>query len=178
MDKMSIIVEPPDCAVLSYDAIFHMIQIASICRNLLSDIPLDNGEVLRVNQAGKGISGVFLKFCQILAAEYPDQCLVGIDQPFFLIRMINKETAGHPGGDLLNNRESLLAEDQSERLSLLFLMHKNMSACSVVYNPVYILPFPDRLSSPHSAAPRIVTFREREESFVRCKPCPDEPIAI
>ena len=62
MNKMSIVLNPPDGPVLPYNAVFHLVQIVAVCKNLLFDAPLGFFYVLWVNQPMKRITGVLLKF--------------------------------------------------------------------------------------------------------------------
>ncbi len=149
MDKVPVVLNPPDRAVLAHDAVFYIIQIVFMGVNLLLDAPLDLLYVIRVDQSGKGVSGIALEFLQVLAAIYPEKGLVGIDQLFIPIRMINEEATGHPRSDLLNDRESLFTEDQIVLIFLFALSHKKpIRPSAVSESPSKFYHFPPPLSSP------------------------------
>ena len=132
VDKVAVVLDPPDCAVLSDDAVFHVVQLAAVGVYLLLDALLRILLVLRVHQSGEGVAGVSLELLQGLAAVYMDQGLIGVDQTLVPSGMIDKEAAGHPRCDLFNDGKRLFTEQQRMGVCPLAPLH-----CTHLPLPLY-----------------------------------------
>ena len=66
--------------------------------------------------------------------------------------MVNEETARHPRGNLLNNRERLFAEDQRAQLFLFMLPHKPIPFMENLKMNFIIFPPPVKFGKCKSCA--------------------------
>ena len=62
MDKMPVVLNPPDDAVLAHNAVFHVVQVVVVRADLPPDAFLHFIQVIRMHHPRKGIPGVRLKF--------------------------------------------------------------------------------------------------------------------
>ncbi len=96
---MPVIVHIPDGTVLTYNPVFHIIQVILAFLNLLADTFSDFLQILRMNHPLKSISCQFPKFLLRIAAKHPGR--ICINQLLFLVRMVNKKPSRHLVNKLL-----------------------------------------------------------------------------
>ena len=141
VNKVSVVLDPADLPVLPPYAVLYEVQLLLAFRDLEPDALRYPLPVLRMAQPPEGVAGILLEILQIPAAVNPDQSLIGVNQPFLPIGVVDEEAAGHPGGNLLNNGEGLLAEHQRQDLLLFLFLH------------VQFRPFPQRYPTVRPAPP-------------------------
>ena len=95
LDEVTVVLNPPDGAVLAHDPVFHVIQIVLAGGDLLPDALLHLLQVLGVDHAPEGVPRQLPELRHILALKDPQQPAVGVDNPLPLLRAVDEEPAGH-----------------------------------------------------------------------------------
>jgi hypothetical protein len=93
---MPIIVNPAYITVFRDNPVFHIIQIIRAGGNLLPDTFLHSLQIIRMDNAPKRISRHFPELLQRITVKNPDHSLIGINDFFISVRMVDKKTSRHP----------------------------------------------------------------------------------
>ena len=107
---MAVVVYPANLAVPADNAVLHIVHALVALFYLLIDGAGDCFIVIGVYHALEGIARQFLEFRKVLAAEDFKDCLVGIEDLFGLLSLVDEEAPGHVPPDFLHHLESLAAQ--------------------------------------------------------------------
>lgn len=94
-DKMAVILDPADGAVLGRDPVLHVVQVEPAAGDLALDALLHPGQVVGMDDAAEGVPREAAELLQGVTAEDPQKAPVGKDDLLVPAGLIDQKPAGH-----------------------------------------------------------------------------------